>query len=63
VVLVYATSNGGPWVPKNEYTLHIIARKFLTSDGIENDRLDTKERNGGRTGLGLDGTREGSDDD
>lgn len=63
MVLPNGTGNGRPRGLEDESALDMITSEFLAGDGVKNGRLNTKERYGSRTGLGLDSTGEGGDDD
>jgi hypothetical protein len=62
VVLPDSPGNRWPGIGKSQHTLDTIALQHLTSLGMQDAWLDTKEGDSGATRLGGDGTREGSDD-
>lgn len=58
----HGAGHAGPGLLESQNTLNIIARDFLTGDGVDNGRLDTEEGQGGTAGLGRGDTAQGSDD-
>jgi len=63
MIFPYGTGDRGPRGLEDESALDMISGELLTSDGVKDSRLYTKERDGSRTRLCLDSTGEGGDDD
>jgi len=63
MILPNGPGDRGPRVTENQNTLNPIALEELPGLWVQNAWLDTEERHGCASRLGLDGTGEWSDDD
>lgn len=58
----HGTGHAGPGLLEGKHTLDIVAGDLLTRDGVDDDRLDTEERQRSTTGLSRSDTTQGGDD-